>query len=265
MNEDLSKYKEVLIEAADESAKILLEYFDTDFKISRKQHYSDLVTEVDKKSEARIIEVIHSHFPEHNVLSEEIGNLNMKSDYVWVVDPIDGTVNYAHSVPIFCISIALEIKKDVKLGMVYNPVSGERFFSEKGKGAFLGEKKISVSDISALKDGILVTGFPYGAWENVDHCIDHFNNFIKFGLPIRRLGSAALDLCYVACGRFEGFWEVSLNPWDVAAGSLILNEAGGKITDFTGNRHTIYTKQLLATNGKVHGEMIDILAKAYEG
>jgi myo-inositol-1(or 4)-monophosphatase len=261
--EDLKKYKAVLEEAADESAKILLENFDTDFKIGRKKDYTDLVTEVDKKSEARIIEVIHSRFPLHNVLSEEIGNLNMESDYVWIVDPIDGTVNYAHTVPVFCISIALEIKKEVKLGMVYNPVSGERFFSEAGKGAYLGERKISVSNISSLKDGLLVTGFPYGAKNNLDHCIDHFNNFIKFGLPIRRLGSAALDMCYVAAGRFEGFWEVSLNPWDVAAGYLILKEAGGKITDFTGNRYSIYNKQLLATNGKVHDQMIEVLAKAY--
>ena len=205
--EDLAKYKKVLIEAVDESARILLENFDTDFEISRKKHYTDLVTEVDKKSEAKIIEVIHSHFPGHNVLSEEIGNLDMDSEYVWIADPIDGTVNYAHSVPIFCISIALEIRKEVVLGMVYNPITGERFFSEKGKGAFLGEKKIKVSDAKHLKDGLVVTGFPYGAMNNMDNCIDHFNNFIKFGLPIRRLGSAALDLCYVAAGRFEGFWE----------------------------------------------------------
>lgn len=261
--EDLKNYKAVLEEASSEASKILIEYFDTDFKISRKQHYSDLVTEVDKKSEARIIEIIRSYFPEHNVLSEEAGNLNKSSDYVWIVDPIDGTVNYAHGVPIFCISIALEVKKDIKLGLIYNPVSGERFFSEKGRGAYLGDKKISVSGVSELKDGLLVTGFPYGAWENVDHCIDHFNNFIKFGLPIRRLGSAALDMCYVASGRFDGFWEVSLNPWDVAAGYLILNEAGGKLTDFTGNKYSVYNKQIVASNGRIHSEMIEVLAKAY--
>jgi myo-inositol-1(or 4)-monophosphatase len=262
--EDLRKYKEVLEQAVNESTKILVENFDTDFKIGRKKDYTDLVTEVDKKSEAKIIEVILSHFPSHNVLSEEIGNLNKQSDYVWIVDPIDGTVNYAHAVPVFCISIALEINKEVKLGLVYNPVSGERFFSEAGKGAYFGDRKISVSNISSLKDGLIVTGFPYGAKNNMDRCIDHFNNFIKFGLPIRRLGSAALDLCYVAAGRFEGFWEVSLNPWDVAAGYLILKEAGGKITDFTGNRYSIYNKQILATNGKVHDEMIEVLAKAYK-
>jgi myo-inositol-1(or 4)-monophosphatase len=261
---DYKKYKEVLEEASLEAAKILLDNFDTDFKISRKKHYSDLVTEVDKKSETKIIEVIHSHYPEHNVLSEECGNMNMDSDHVWIVDPIDGTVNYAHAVPIFCVSIALEIKKDVKLGLIYNPVSGEKFFAEAGKGAYLGEKKISVSKVSSLKDGLLVTGFPYGAKDNMDRCIDHFNNFIKFGLPIRRLGSAALDMCYVASGRFDGFWEVSLNPWDVAAGYLILKEAGGKLTDFTGNKYSIYNKQILATNGKIHDEMLEVLAQAYQ-
>lgn len=261
---DLKKYKEVLNEAIDESAKILLEYLDTDFEIGRKLNYSDLVTEVDKKSEAKIIEIVHKHFPEHNVLSEEVGNLNMLSDYVWIVDPIDGTINYAHSVPIFCISIALEIKKEVVLGMVYNPITKERFFAEKGKGAFLNDKKISVTDTGALRDALLVTGFPYGAKDNMDHCIDHFVNFVKLGLPIRRLGSAAIDICYVACGHFDGFWEVSLNAWDVAAGYLIAKEAGAVLTDFFGKDYSIYNKQILATNGKIHNEMMGVLAKAYK-
>lgn len=261
---DLKKYKEVLNEAIDESAKILLEYLDTDFEIGRKLNYSDLVTEVDKKSEAKIIEIVHKHFPEHNVLSEEVGNLNMLSDYVWIVDPIDGTINYAHSVPIFCISIALEIKKEVVLGMVYNPITKERFFAEKGKGAFLNDKKISVTDTGALRDALLVTGFPYGAKDNMDHCIDHFVNFVKLGLPIRRLGSAAIDICYVACGHFDGFWEVSLNAWDVAAGYLIAKEAGAVLTDFFGKDYSIYNRQILATNGKIHNEMMEVLAKAYK-
>lgn len=261
---DFKKYKDVLFEAAGESAKILIDNFNTDFKIGRKVEYNDLVTEVDNKSEAKIIEVIHSHFPGHNVLSEEIGDLNLDSDHIWIVDPIDGTVNYAHSIPIFSISIALEINKEIKLGLIYNPISGEKFFSEKGKGAYLGDERISVSKIQHLRDSILVTGFGYGAKNNEDHCIDHFANFIRRGLPIRRLGSAALDMCYVACGRFDGFWEFSLNPWDVAAGYLILNEAGGKITNFKGEKYSIYGKQLLATNGKIHKEMMEVLALAYK-
>jgi myo-inositol-1(or 4)-monophosphatase len=261
--DEIKKFRQVLTEAVDESAEILKRSFNTQFKIGRKKDYSDLVTEIDKKSEARIIEIIHKHYPDHNVLSEECGDLNKESDYVWIADPIDGTVNYAHSVPIFCVSLALEIKGEVRLGMVYNPVSGERFYAEKGKGAYLQDRKVKVSEIKELKDSLLVTGFPYGARDNRDHCIDHFNNFIRAGLPIRRLGSAALDMCYIACGRFDGFWEVSLNPWDVAAGYLMVNEAGGKVSSFKGEKYSIYNKQLLATNGRIHDEMIEILQRAY--
>jgi myo-inositol-1(or 4)-monophosphatase len=262
--ENLDKYKKVMFRAAHEAAGILLSNFNTNFKISRKKFYNDLVTEVDKKSEDKIIEIIHSSFPDHNILSEEVGDLNKDSEYVWIVDPLDGTVNYAHSVPIYSISIALEIKKKIQLGLIYNPVNGERFFAQKGKGAFLNDKKIRISNTKYLKDALLVTGFPYGAVNNPDHALDHFNNFLRHGVPVRRLGSAALDMCFVACGRFDGFWEVSLNPWDVAAGYLILKEAGGKISNFKGENFSVYSKQLLATNGKIHKEMMDVLALAYK-
>lgn len=262
--EDLSKYKQVMFEAAEEAAKIQLKYYNTDIEIGRKRDYNDLVTEVDKKCEAKIIEIINSYFPDHNLLGEEGGYLEKKSDYVWIVDPIDGTVNYAHAVPIYCVSIALEINGEIVLGIVYSAMTREKFWAEKGKGSWLNDKKISVSDVEFLKDGLLVTGFPYGAKDNMDHCIDHFVNFVQMGLPIRRLGSAAMDICYLACGRFDGFWEVNLNPWDVAAGYLILNEAGGKLTDFNGRNYSIYGKQILATNGrKIHGEMVEVIKKAY--
>jgi myo-inositol-1(or 4)-monophosphatase len=261
---DLTKHTEVLNKAADEAGKILNEYYGTIFEIGRKRDYSDLVTEVDKKSEAKIIEVVHSVFPKHNVLSEEAGDLEMKSDYVWIVDPIDGTINYAHALPIFGISIALEYKKEIVLGMVYNPMSGERFYAEKGNGSYLNGKKIKVSATEHLRDSLLVTGFPYGAKSNNDHCIDHFVNFVKEGLPIRRLGSAALDICWLACGRFDGFWESNLNAWDVAAAYLILTEAGGKVTDFFGKEYSVYDKQILGSNGKIHSEMMEVLKKAYE-
>lgn len=262
--ENTDKLREVMFKAADAAAEIQLEYFEKDFEIGRKLDYSDLVTEVDKKCEAKIIEIIHNTFPGHNVLGEEGGDQHKKSDYIWIVDPIDGTVNYAHSVPIFCVSIAVEYKGEVILGVVYSPKTREKFHAEKGKGAFLNDKKISVSDIDLLKDSLLVTGFPYGSKDNYDHCIDHFVNFIRLGLPIRRLGSAALDICYLAAGRFEGFWEVNLNAWDVAAGYLILLESGGKVTNFEGGQYSVYDKQILASNGKtVHNEMIEVLKKAY--
>jgi myo-inositol-1(or 4)-monophosphatase len=165
----------------------------------------------------------------------------------------------------FCVSIALEIKGEVVMGVVQSPMTNEKFWAFKSEGAYLNDKKISVSDTEFLKDSLLVTGFPYAAKENVDHCIDHFVNFVRLGLPIRRLGSAAMDICYLACGRFDGFWEVDLNPWDVAAGYLILLEAGGKVTDFFGEPYSIYNRQILASNGrKIHNEMMEVLKKAYK-
>ncbi len=263
--EDINKLKDVMFLAADEAVKLHMNYFEKDFEIGRKRDYSDLVTEVDKKAEAKIAEIIHSVYPGHNILGEEEGNRNKSSDYQWIVDPIDGTVNYAHSVPVFCVSIAVEYKGEVILGVVQSAATGEKFFAEKGKGAYLNGKQMHVSDIELLKDSLLVTGFPYGAKDNSDHCIDHFVNFVKLGLPIRRLGSAALDICWLAAGRFDAFWEVNLNPWDVAAGYLILLEAGGKLTNFKGEAYSIYNKQILASNGrKVHDEMIEVLAKAYK-
>jgi myo-inositol-1(or 4)-monophosphatase len=260
--ENLDRYKKVMFTAVDEAAKILLEYFGKDFEISHKKFYNDLVTEVDKKSEAKIIEVIHNTFPDHNVLGEEGGDREKKSHYVWIIDPIDGTVNYAHSLNIFCISLALEIKGEVILGVVYNPVSNEKFFAEKGKGAYLNDKKISVSDTKELKDAFLVTGFAYSVHQHENHSIEHFVNFVRLGLPVRRLGSAAMDICYVACGIFDAFWEVDLNAWDIAAGYLILKEAGGKVTDFKGGDFSIYGREILATNGKpLHTEMVEVLQK----
>lgn len=262
--EDINKLKEVMFKAAEEAAAIISSYYNTNFEIGRKKEYNDLVTEVDKKSEAKIIQIIYENFPDHNVLGEEGGDLEKKSDYVWIVDPIDGTVNFAHAVPIFCVSIALEYKKEVILGIVYNPIMHEKFWAQRGEGAYLNDKQIHVSEIEDLKDSLLVTGFPYDANTNSDHCLDHFINFVKLGLPVRRLGSAAIDICYLACGRFEGFWEVNLNPWDVASAYLILLESGGKITDFDGGKYSIYNKQILASNGrKVHGEMIAVIKSAY--
>ncbi len=263
--EDLSKYKSVMHQAVDEAAKILMEYFGGEFEIGRKKFHNDLVTEVDKKSEAKIIEIIHSHFPEHNVLGEEGGDLEKKSDYVWIVDPIDGTVNYAHALPIFCISIALEIKKQVVLGVVYNPVNKEKFFAEKGKGAYCNNKRLSVSDAEDIKDAFLVTGFAYGVEKEENYSIDHFVNFVRMGLPVRRLGSAAMDICYVAAGIFDAFWEVNLNAWDIAAGYLILLEAGGKVTDFKNGEYSIYGREILATNGTpMHEEMVKVLQSVYK-
>lgn len=251
--------KDTLYKSAIESGKIIKEYFETKFSIGSKDIISNLVTEVDKKSEAKIIEIIKSEFPDHKILSEEIGALDADSDIKWIIDPIDGTINYAHSIPLCCVSIGVEVKGEILYGVVYNPLSGELFFSEKGKGAFLNDKIISVSKEDNLKKSLLVTGFPYDTSRNPHQPVKVFAEFVNSDIPVRRLGSAALDLCWTACGRFDGFWEYNLNPWDVAAGFLIMKEAGGTVTDFDGENFSVYKKEILATNGMIHTPMLDVI------
>jgi myo-inositol-1(or 4)-monophosphatase len=253
--------KNILYKAALEAGKILKEYFEKDYGIESKDIISNLVTEVDKKSESKIIEIIKSEFPEHNILSEEIGAINTSSNVKWIIDPIDGTINYAHRIPLCCVSIGIEVEGQVIMGLVYNPLSGEQFFSEKGKGAFLNNKKINVSKQSNLKSALLVTGFPYDTGNNPNNPVSIFSKFVNMDIPVRRLGSAALDLCWTACGRFDGFWEYNLNPWDVAAGYLIVNESGGNVTGFKNNKYSIYEKEILATNGLLHNAMLEVIRK----
>jgi len=251
--------KNTLLKAANEAGKILKENFGGSFKISSKDVVSNLVTEIDKQSEEKIFEIIKKDFPGHYILSEEAGALAQDSEYKWIIDPIDGTVNYAHSIPLTCVSIAVEKNEEVIMGVVYNPLSGEFFFAEKNAGAFLNDKKISVSKTSELDRSLLVTGFPYDSSTYTPDPVSVFKKFIMKNVPIRRLGSAALDLCWTACGRFEGFWEYNLNAWDVAAGYLILLEAGGTVTDFKGEKYSIYGKEILATNGLIHQQMLNVL------
>lgn len=251
--------KKTLIKAAIESGKILKENFAGKFEITSKDVISNLVTEIDKKSEEKIFEIIKQDYPGHYILSEEAGAIVQESEYKWIIDPIDGTVNYAHAIPLTCVSIAVEKNGEVILGAVHNPISGEFFFAEKNEGAFLDDKKISVSEIDDVKRSLLVTGFPYDSNRYKPNPVELFRKFIMESIPIRRLGSAALDLCWTACGRFEGFWEYNLNAWDVAAGYLILQEAGGKLSNFKGEKYSIYGKEILATNGLVHSQMLSII------
>ncbi len=247
------------MDAAKAGGKVIADNFDGTFEISSKDTINNLVTEVDKNSETAIIDVIRASYPEHYILSEEIGALSMDSDYKWIIDPIDGTVNFAHGIPICCVSIGLEYKGELLMGVVYNPMMNELFFAEKGKGAFLNEKPIKVSAKAKLESACLVTGFPY-KWVDVGaDPIKVFERFIRQGLPVRRLGSAAIDLCWVACGRFDGFWEYNLNPWDIAAGYLIIAEAGGRISNFKGEAYSVYEKQTLATNGRIHEDMLRVI------
>jgi len=254
--------KSVLLEATQEAGKIILQYFNGVFKIGYKERINNLVTEVDKLSEDKIIEVIRAHYPSHTIISEEVGELLKPSDYQWIIDPIDGTVNFAHGIPICCVSIGLMHEGQLILGAVFNPMMNELFFAERGKGATLNGNPIRVSEKSDFKQACLVTGFPYKWPEEASvHPIKVFERFVMEGLPIRRLGSAAIDLCWVACGRFDGFWEYNLNEWDVAAGYLIVVEAGGKVTDFDGSPYNVFEKQTLATNGLIHEEMLKTIKR----
>jgi len=251
--------KQVLLWATEEAGKIIQFYFNGTFKIDNKGTVNNLVTEVDKMSEDKIIEIIRKHFPDHSIISEEVGELLKPSDYQWIIDPIDGTVNFAHGIPICCVSIALKYKDDLLLGAVYNPMMKELFFAEKGKGATLNGIPINVSKKTDFKKACLVTGFPYKWPDSASHPIKVFERFVMEGLPIRRLGSAAIDLCWVACGRFDGFWEYNLSSWDVAAGYLIVQEAGGIVTNFEGDPYNVFERETLATNGFIHAEMLQAI------
>ncbi len=257
----MTALKEVLFEATREAGKIISDYFQGSFTVDNKEGINNLVTEVDKHSEKRIIEIIRKHYPTHSIISEEVGEMIQDSPYQWIIDPIDGTVNFAHGIPICCVSIGLKHNEDLILGTVYNPMMNELFFAEKGKGAFLNEKPISVSTKSDFRKACLVTGFPYKWPDSQEHPIRVFERFILEGLPVRRLGSAAIDLCWVACGRFDGFWEYNLSSWDVAAGYLIVQEAGGRITNFEGAPYSVFDKETLATNGHIHEEMLRLIRK----
>lgn len=248
--------KSVLLRAATESGKLIKDFSQNGFAVKSKDGRNDLVTEADHASEKRIIEIIRESFPDHHILTEESGDLSSTSPYKWIIDPIDGTVNFANGIPLSCVSIAVEKEGEMIMGAVYNPFMNEFYFAERGKGATLNDKPISVSKKEAVQYSLLVTGFPYTYLNEENGPLDTFGRFIRAGIPVRRFGSAAIDLCWVACGRLDGYFEHQLNAWDSAAGFLIVEEAGGKVTDFDGNNYSPYQPKLIATNGKIHDELI---------
>ena len=221
----------------------------------------DIVTEVDRKSEELIMAAIGKTFPGHGILTEESPEVKQDSPYKWIIDPLDGTTNYSHGFPFFCVSIGFEEAGGGHLRVVYDPMLDELYTAEKGIGAALNGKKITVSAINDLGRGLLATGFPYDLRASRDNNLDFFSEFSLKAQAIRRAGSAALDLCYIASGRFDGYWEMKLRPWDVAAGALIVEEAGGRVTDFSGGPFSIYGRECLASNGLIHEDMIRILSK----
>jgi myo-inositol-1(or 4)-monophosphatase len=253
----------IAIEAALEAGKYLKYNVGKVKTIERKKgEETNLVTEIDKHSEKLIIDKIRQHFPQHDILGEESGAHERHSDVKWIIDPLDGTTNYTHGLPIFCVTIGVEAGDEIVAGVIYDPIADELYTAEKGNGAFLNGKKIRVSTTHSLIESLLVTGFPYNVKENPHPVVDHFVNFLPVAQGIRRLGSAALDLAYIACGRLDGYWEVFLNPWDKAAGILLVREAGGVVTNFNNQSHgVIYHPNTLATNGAIHADMLAILNK----
>jgi myo-inositol-1(or 4)-monophosphatase len=251
--------KSTLLKATEAGGKIIKEYFDKSFTISNKEGMNNLVTEVDHKSETAIIEVIKSEFPDHFILSEEVGALAKDSEYKWIIDPIDGTVNYANGIPICCVSIGIEKNGIMEMGAVYNPFMNEFYFAERGSGATLNDKKISVTSRTEIIKSCLVTGFPYTYVNDENGPLQVFEKFIRKGIPVRRLGSAAIDLCWVAAGRFDGFYEHQLSAWDSAAGFIIVEEAGGKVTNLKGDAYNPYQPGLIATNGLIHDDLVRIV------
>jgi myo-inositol-1(or 4)-monophosphatase len=225
---------------------------------------TNLVTNVDKEIESFIKREIRSEFPRDGIIAEESPAEDPGSDRRWIIDPLDGTTNFAHGFPAFSVSIAVENEGEIVAGGVYNPMWEELFFASKGRGATLNRRKIRISTVRTLAESLLVTGFPYDIHEHPERSLPFFDAFIRRAQGLRRVGSAALDLCYVAMGRFDGFFEVSLHPWDTAAGMIILREAGGEITDFQGRSFTPYDKQLVASNGRIHKEMLSIISNVQQ-
>ena len=257
----MKDFRECAIEIAREAGIFLKNMLHSEHTIDYKGEI-DLVTEADKISEKMITSKIITLFPDHDILGEEFTNIDRGSDFRWIIDPLDGTTNYAHGYPYFCVSIALERLNTMIVGIVYDPMLDEMFVAEKGKGAFLNEREIHVSNTREVIKSLLATGFPYDIRENSHNNLNYFNKMILQAQAIRRAGSAALDLAYVAAGRFDGFWELKLNPWDIAAGWLLVEEAGGIVTDMGGNDYYLKSSSILASNGRIHTEMMDVLKGA---
>ncbi len=249
------------IETAREAGQILLEKFGRKINISKKGEI-DLVTEADLASEKLIIERIKSYYPKHSILAEESGeaiSADNANTWKWIIDPLDGTTNYAHGYPCFCVTLALEHEGEIVVGVTFDPTRNELFAAEKGKGATLNNKPIRVSETEKLSESLIITGFPYD-FKQKENFAKHLTDFLLKARGVRRDGSAAIDMAYVACGRFDGFWEEGLNPWDVAAGVLLIEEAGGRVSYYDDSKFSVYAPPICADNGLIHAEMLAILA-----
>ncbi|MBD3270994.1 MAG: inositol monophosphatase [Elusimicrobia bacterium] len=258
----MEKYLSIAIKAAKKAGAYQARHFNTILQI-RKKGIMDLVTNVDINSEKMICTEILSNFPDHSLITEEQvcsqASPNEQNKFVWIIDPLDGTSNYVHHIPFFCVSIALMIKGVLSVGVVYNPILNEFFTAVRGKGAYCNNKRMHVSKNRELAMAMLATGFAYNIKKVSDNNFNNFQNASLKTVAIRRLGSAAIDLAYVARGFFDGFWELYLKPWDKAAGALLVMEAGGKVSNFKGSSFDIFGREILATNGTIHTPLKKIL------
>ena len=254
-----SEEMDLVCRIAHRASRILCEGFGSRVRVEHKG-LVDLVTEYDRRSEALILAALRKAFPEDRLWAEESGDSGSASDRTWYVDPLDGTTNYAHGLPVFAVSIALSDRKGLRLGVIYDPMRGECFWGERGRGAFLNENRLRVSEVSDLGESLLVTGFPYDIRSNPENNLENYAKFAVRCLGVRRLGSATLDMAYVAAGRLDGFWELRLSPWDVAAGSLLIQEAGGTVTDLQGRPEFLTASpSIVAANPQLHPRMLEIL------
>jgi len=252
------RYLQLATGAAMEAGRIQMVHLGHPHPVEYKGEFNP-VTEVDRFCERAIVKMISEAFPDHDILSEESPFEEKGSSWKWIIDPIDGTTNYLHGFPCFSVSIGLEVEGETKLGVIYVPSLNELFHTEKGQGTFLNGERVVVSRVDRLNRGLICTGFPYDVHEHADFYLRYFHQFIKKSFALRRPGSAAIDLSYLAAGRFDGFWEFKLHPWDVAAASLMITEAGGKVTDLRGGPYTIYSEEILASNGLIHEEMLEAI------
>ncbi len=258
---NLQLIRQVTLDALAAAGEIIVNGYTRDIVVEFKGAI-DPVTEIDHGCEACIIEHIRRAFPDHDILTEESDNERRDSEHRWIIDPLDGTVNYSHKYPRFAASIAYELKGEILFGGIYDPILDELFSAERGAGAFLNGEPIHVSKTPSLKQSMLCTGFPYDVHTNPDNNLANFNAFILTAQAVRRDGSACLNLCYLANGRFDGVWELRMKPWDVAAGSLLITEAGGVVTNFRGQPFSVYHGEVLASNGAIQAEMAEVLRGA---
>ncbi len=254
--------KEAAISAALTAGQWIRAGFGGHHATRAKGNAINLVTQTDEQAEALILSRLREAFPSDGFLTEESPAVVGSAERYWLIDPLDGTTNYAHGYPMVAVSIALVCQGEVVLGVVYHPIADELFVAEKGQGATLNGRPIRVSSAATLAESLLASGFPYDAWEEDDDNTAEWRHFLKRVVSLRSDGSAALDLCYVACGRLDGYWELDLDPWDMAAGSLIVQEAGGRVTDLAGAPFNPYGRAIVASNGQIHLEMLEVLRRA---